>query len=52
MATLGFTDNDGAELGIKYVTKEYVMDWYPDLVPNNKIAPRSPVIISGPKFIP
>jgi alpha-tubulin suppressor-like RCC1 family protein len=34
MATLGFTDNDGADLGVKYVTKEYVMDWYPDLVPN------------------
>ena len=34
MATLGFTDNDGADLGNKFVTKEYVMDWYPDLVPN------------------
>ena len=34
MSTLGFTDNDGADLGNKFVTKEYVMDWYPDLVPN------------------
>ena len=34
MATLGFTDNDGVDLGNKFVTKEYVMDWYPDLVPN------------------
>jgi alpha-tubulin suppressor-like RCC1 family protein len=34
MATLGFKDNAGVDLGIKYVTKEYVMEWYPDLLPN------------------
>ena len=34
MATLGYTDNDGVDVGNKYVTKEYVMEFYPDLVPN------------------
>ena len=33
MPTFNFKDNDGADIGNKYVTKEYVMDAYPDLVP-------------------
>jgi hypothetical protein len=33
MPTFNFKDNDGIDIGNKYVTKEYVMDAYPDLVP-------------------
>ena len=33
MPTFNFTDNDGIDIGNKYVTKDYVMDAYPDLVP-------------------
>ena len=33
MPTFNFKDNDGIDIGNKYVTKEYVMDVYPDLVP-------------------
>jgi alpha-tubulin suppressor-like RCC1 family protein len=33
MPTFNFKDNDGIDIGDKYVTKEYVMDAYPDLVP-------------------
>jgi len=33
MPTFNFKDNDGVDIGNKYVTKEYVMDAYPDLVP-------------------
>jgi alpha-tubulin suppressor-like RCC1 family protein len=33
MPTFNFKDNDGVDIGDKYVTKEYVMDAYPDLVP-------------------
>lgn len=31
MAKLGFTDNDGIDVGNKYVAKEYVMDRYPNI---------------------
>jgi alpha-tubulin suppressor-like RCC1 family protein len=34
MPTFNFKDNDGVDIGDKYVTKEYVMDAYPDLVPS------------------
>jgi alpha-tubulin suppressor-like RCC1 family protein len=34
MATLGFVDTDGSDISSKFVTKDYIMDWYPDLVPN------------------
>jgi alpha-tubulin suppressor-like RCC1 family protein len=33
MPTFNFKDNDGVDIGDKYVTKDYVMDAYPDLVP-------------------
>jgi alpha-tubulin suppressor-like RCC1 family protein len=33
MPVFNFNDNDGVDIGNKYVTKEYVMDVYPDLVP-------------------
>jgi alpha-tubulin suppressor-like RCC1 family protein len=33
MPTFNFKDNDGIDIGDKYVTKDYVMDSYPDLVP-------------------
>jgi alpha-tubulin suppressor-like RCC1 family protein len=33
MPVFNFKDNDGIDIGNKYVTKEYVMDVYPDLVP-------------------
>ena len=39
MATLGFMDSDGVDLGNKYVTKDYVMTWYPNL-PSNMKAPQ------------
>ena len=39
MATLGFMDSDGVDLGNKYVTKDYVMTWYPNL-PSNMVAPQ------------
>ena len=29
-----YVDSDGVELVNKYVTKEYMMNWYPDLIPN------------------
>jgi alpha-tubulin suppressor-like RCC1 family protein len=31
MATLGFKDNDGLDVGNKYVTKEYLIDRYPNI---------------------
>ena len=34
MAKLGFTDNDGADVGEKYVTKEYAIDKYPNIFNN------------------
>jgi alpha-tubulin suppressor-like RCC1 family protein len=34
MPTFNFTDNDGIDIGNKYVTKEYVMDVYPNLIPS------------------
>ena len=34
MPTLGYRDTDGIDVGNKYVTKEYVMDVYPNLIPN------------------
>ena len=34
MPTLNYTDNDGIDVGNKYVTKDYVMTWYPDLIPS------------------
>jgi alpha-tubulin suppressor-like RCC1 family protein len=34
MPTFNFKDNDGVDIGDKYVTKDYVMDAYPDLVPS------------------
>jgi alpha-tubulin suppressor-like RCC1 family protein len=33
MPVFNFRDNDGIDIGNKYVTKEYLMDVYPDLVP-------------------
>jgi alpha-tubulin suppressor-like RCC1 family protein len=36
MPTTGFTDNDGIDVGNKYVTKDYVMNFYPDIAPNMK----------------
>ena len=39
MATLGFMDNDGVDLGNKYITKDYVMTWYPNL-PSGMVAPQ------------
>jgi len=33
MPTFNFKDNDGIDIGNKYVTKEYVMDVYPNLIP-------------------
>jgi alpha-tubulin suppressor-like RCC1 family protein len=36
MPTFNFTDNDGIDIGNKYVTKDYVMSVYPDLLPNFK----------------
>ena len=39
MAALGFMDSDGVDLGNKYVTKDYVMTWYPNL-PSNMVAPQ------------
>jgi len=33
MPTLGYKDNDGIDVGNKYVTKEYMIDQYPNLVP-------------------
>jgi alpha-tubulin suppressor-like RCC1 family protein len=38
MAEFGFKDSSGVDLGNKYVTKEYLMDVYPELLPN-MIAP-------------
>ena len=32
MPTYGYKDSDGVDVGNKYVTKDYVMDLYPDLV--------------------
>ena len=34
MAILGFKDNDGVDVGSKYVTKDYVMEVYPELISN------------------
>jgi alpha-tubulin suppressor-like RCC1 family protein len=34
MTILGFTDSDGVDVGDKYVTKDYVMQVYPDLIAN------------------
>jgi alpha-tubulin suppressor-like RCC1 family protein len=34
MPTFNFKDNDGIDIGNKYVTKEYVMDVYPNLIPS------------------
>jgi len=36
MPTLGYTDSDGIDVGNKYVTKEYMIDQYPNLVPQMK----------------
>jgi alpha-tubulin suppressor-like RCC1 family protein len=33
MPTFNFKDSDGRDIGDKYVTKDYLMDVYPDLVP-------------------
>ena len=33
MPTFNFKDSDGIDIGNKYVTKDYVMDVYPNLVP-------------------
>jgi len=34
MTGLGFKDSDGIDVGNKYVTKQYIMTYYPSLVPN------------------
>jgi hypothetical protein len=36
MPTLGYKDSDGIDVGNKYVTKEYMMDWYPDIITGMK----------------
>lgn len=38
MAKFGFTDNDGTDVGEKYVTKEYAMDVYPNIFTNATMA--------------
>ena len=38
MARFGFTDNDGADVGEKYVTKEYATDVYPNIFTNINMA--------------
>ena len=38
MAKFGFTDNDGADVGEKYVTKEYAIDVYPNIFTNISMA--------------
>ena len=38
MAKFGFIDNDGADVGEKYVTKEYAMDVYPNIFTNINMA--------------
>ena len=37
MATLGFTDNDGLDVGNKYVTKEYLIDRYPNIATHSNM---------------
>jgi alpha-tubulin suppressor-like RCC1 family protein len=37
MATLGFKDNDGLDVGDKYVTKEYLIDRYPNIATHSNM---------------
>ena len=37
MPTLGFTDNDGLDVGNKYVTKEYLIDRYPNIATHSNM---------------
>lgn len=37
MATLGFKDNDGLDVGNKYVTKEYLIDRYPNIATHSNM---------------
>ena len=37
MATLGFKDNDGLDVGNKYVTKEYIIDRYPNIATHSNM---------------
>ena len=37
MATLGFKDNDGVDVGDKYVTKEYLLDRYPNIATHSNM---------------